>query len=324
MPSRWSCLVIIAAWLLVTGWLFWHDLLPHLLPGQPPPYSVELVEEAQTTRPYAEWSLRKNNVEVSKPRTRIKYLQPGGVGDASESAIAWSNGETHFIPGQQPIFELSAEIRRKPTVNPPLGASKTDLPPFPANGVLVEEFKSCYFVDLAGILVGLWARVDGRIDPTSPLARVFVGQLKSNVEGDMEAGRIVPRLSRELAPLRKLAQDLPSIQSGEVVLFPLHPVNRHRGLFPGKSWHARLLDPLSTLDHSVVSLAGHTGDLPLLVARVRSKEEWIVHKGRDVACLVIDYSGDYANLTTWVARKTGLVMRQDAKLENVHWVMKRE
>src|SRR5262245_30756348 len=57
MPSRWACLTIVLCWLGLNGYLLYHDLLPRLLPGQPPPYTIDLVEEAQTRRPATDWSV---------------------------------------------------------------------------------------------------------------------------------------------------------------------------------------------------------------------------------------------------------------------------
>src|SRR5262245_38416076 len=52
MPSRIVCLGIILVWLGFNGWLFFRDLLPRLMPGQPPPYTIDIVEETKTRRPY--------------------------------------------------------------------------------------------------------------------------------------------------------------------------------------------------------------------------------------------------------------------------------
>jgi hypothetical protein len=81
---------------------------------------------------------------------------------------------------------------------------------------------------------------------------------------------------------------------------------------------------LTLAHHAVTGLHGLAGDFPVLHARVRAKEETVDYKGKPVPCLVIDQEGDDVKLTTWVARKTGLVMRQDALLERTHWKMKRD
>ena len=75
MPPRWLRLAIIVFWLAVTGHLFWHDLLPQLLPGQPPPYAIELVEEARRERPYVTWLVEKVGVLVAQAKTMVKHPQ---------------------------------------------------------------------------------------------------------------------------------------------------------------------------------------------------------------------------------------------------------
>ena len=50
MPPRAVCLAILLFWLGVNGYLLYHDLLPRLAPGQAPPYTIDLVEEAQVQR----------------------------------------------------------------------------------------------------------------------------------------------------------------------------------------------------------------------------------------------------------------------------------
>jgi hypothetical protein len=330
MPPRWFCLVIVVSWLAMTSWLLWHDLLPHLLPGHPPGYSVELVEEARTTRPDSNWFVYKDGKKVANAKTHIQYLK-SDVGSDSQERPADVIPPEPPEPPQRAFFAMIAEI--KPQII--AAASNQDEPmgPFDANGVQIRKLESRYYIDLAGNLVGLWAGVNGETDPSSALGQIF-GRVILTLEGEMESGRMSPRLSAELHPpepvplLGKRSIDfaLPNIRNGEFMLMPLHPVNRHRGLYPGQSWQLRLIEPLTLAHQAVAGLHGLAGDFPVLHARVRTKEETIYHKGHPIACLVIDQEGDDVKLATWVARKTGLVMQQDAYLDSkrVHWVMKRD
>jgi hypothetical protein len=324
MPPRWLCIFIVASWLAVTSWLLWHDLLPHLLPGGPPPYSVELVEEAQTTRTDTNWSIHKDGVPIARAMTRVAYLQPGKPRNPLDNSKEDYPLEPKAVPRNRPVFELALEV------------SLLDLrKPFAANGFLINKLKSSYFVDQAGNLKGIWAAVNGKLD-VHELSQL-VGSLNLNIEDEMEEGRMTPRLSVELLPAVELlpekpsplppkhllSKDLAPVQSDEMVIMPLHPINRHRGLQPGQTWRARLLDPLAVAQ-SILVLHGLTDDLPLLHARVRTQEElWEDANKHSVPCLVIDYEGDDVKLTVWVARKNGLVMRQEALLDRVHWVTER-
>jgi hypothetical protein len=306
MPPRWLSLAIILFWLVVTSFLVWHDLLPQWLPGQPPPYTIELVEEARNDRPAILWAVLEDGVKVARARTRITH--PSRSRD---------------------VFELRADIT----------PDKRDTP-FSVNGILVNELKSTYRVNSAGDLLGLSVHIDGKIDLSQPLFAYLlrllggaVGKVETglvlNIEGTVENGWMTPHLQGKLHGLplasKKLARDLPTVEvpRGGAVLLPLHPVNRLRGLKPGQTWQMRILDPLGD-SLSAYRLPGDEQDARILRARVRPKEEYYTHgRFREVPCLVIDYEGEM-QATTWVARDNGLVMAQEATLDKNRWVMYRE
>ena len=47
MPARPLLLAILFFWVATTGWLFYKELWPHLRSGQPPPYTIDLADEAR-------------------------------------------------------------------------------------------------------------------------------------------------------------------------------------------------------------------------------------------------------------------------------------
>ena len=73
MPPRWLCLLIIAAWLLLNGWLFYHDMLPQMLPGEVPVLAIDLVEEAQAKRPPTSWTVYHNDREAFTMRMSVEH-----------------------------------------------------------------------------------------------------------------------------------------------------------------------------------------------------------------------------------------------------------
>ncbi len=125
MPPRWLCVVIVVFWLACNGWLIWRHLLPRVAPGQPPPFAIDLVEEAQTQRPAVHWSVYRDDRKVMQARTRI--LHPG-----------------------RDLFELTAEHL------PPVGASEVSLPP-----IRLRRMSSTYRVNSAGELLAVRLRVEG-------------------------------------------------------------------------------------------------------------------------------------------------------------------
>src|SRR4051794_15490741 len=73
MPARWLCLLIALFWLACNGCLFWSELLPWLVPGRPPPYTIDLVEEARTQRPWVFWVVYQDGSKVLNARTFIEH-----------------------------------------------------------------------------------------------------------------------------------------------------------------------------------------------------------------------------------------------------------
>jgi hypothetical protein len=298
MPSRGLSVLIVLFWLAFNGWLLCHDIVPRLLPGQPPPYSIELVEEARTSRAYILWSVEKDGERIAQARTGVEH------------------------PSRN-VFELVS------TLTPPIkgvGFRAVD-------GLLIHKMQSTYRVDETGDLLGLEVLVDAKGDPTHPLLR-WMPAFHAAIEGEVDDGTMAPRLTVQFpeAALSKKEYSFDfqkvKLPRGGSVLLPLHPVNRLRGLRPGQSWTMQALDPLSDLLGALPGIAGRDatfqGDLRLLRASVR-QEEVLLSRDRyhDVPCLVIDYDGDMQG-STWVARKTGLVMRQEAFIGKTHWAMYRD
>src|SRR5437879_3167651 len=77
MPSRWVCLSIVAFWLAPTGWLFWTDVLPELTPGQPPPFTIDLLDEVNQKYSEALWMVSINGKETHKAITRVRQHLAG-------------------------------------------------------------------------------------------------------------------------------------------------------------------------------------------------------------------------------------------------------
>src|SRR5437879_4167388 len=68
MPPRTFIVGIVAFWTFMTGWLFVRELWPRLQTGQPPPYRIDLADEAQNNIP-VRWSIFKDS---ENPRGYIR------------------------------------------------------------------------------------------------------------------------------------------------------------------------------------------------------------------------------------------------------------
>lgn len=288
MPPRWFCVAVVLAWLGFDGWLVYNDVLPRLRPDQPPPYTIDLVEEAQTRRPNIEWTVHLNGQKALLARTRIEKPET-----------------------EHDVYELTAEYKPIP------GAARV-----PLQGILIQKMMSQYRVTGSGDLLGLSVVLTGapQLAQTLKLAN---GDFTVDIRGTVAAGRMQPTLELQVPGIVARTMTLPavSVARGSSVLLPLHPVNRLRGLHPGQAWTMRVLDPLAD---SLGALQGTTSDAPLLRATVRPHPEPFTYAMKEYPCLVIDYQGDNLSGQTWVTQDRGVVLCQDLQVGDNHWVMYRD
>jgi hypothetical protein len=284
MPSRIVCIAIVLVWLGFNGWLFFHELLPRLLPGQPPPYTIDLVEETRTRRPYVEWNVEHDGRRAFRAKTYVDH------------------------PAHD-VFELVAEFKKADSAAPP-----------PIHGLRVNSMSSTYRVSTAGDLLGVAVRIEGQPQLARAL-KLIAGDFTATINGEVENGRLAPRLKLEL-PGKTFERDLGAvtIPSGGSVLL-LHPVNRVLGISLGQSWTLRVFDPIAG-SLGVLGGGGELQSLRAKV-RPRL-ETFSYGKRNDVECLVIDYEGDDMKASTWVAKERGLVLCQEATLDGGKWAMYRE
>jgi hypothetical protein len=196
MPPRWVCVAIVVFWLGSNGWLLWQDVWPRLQPGQPPPYTIDLVEEVQLEKP---------------PQTAwtVTVVSKGGEKDRETyRAYTWIERE----PGGD-LYVL--HFRISPILLAPPEGGK------PRTRGLIESMTSRCRVTPAGDLRGLEAEV-------------VVSGVKASFRGEVRGDRFFGRydvgglLGGNLEPV-------PVARNGAVFL-PFHPVKRIRGLHPGQTW----------------------------------------------------------------------------------------
>jgi hypothetical protein len=286
MPARWLSLSIVAFWLATTGWLFWHDLWPTWQPGQPPPYDIDLVEEAQKDKVRTFWVVQRPD--------------PDGHMRNVFHAETWVD----YRPDDD-TFALHAEFR----VFKEYGERKAEAALVTAGPLQVKHMSSEYRVSRERQLRAMSAEVEGSLG------------LRLAVWGVVHDGQFFAhyRLPHPLhdRPLEGDLRPVPVSHSGSV-LMPLHPVNRIKGLRPGQAWRMPLVDPLR--DAFSAGLGGGV----ILRARVLPEPQVLEYGDRQTPCLVIDYEGEDAHARTWVAQDSELVQRQEATIGGDHWVIQRD
>src|SRR5262245_58802762 len=74
MPPRQLTVAIVVGWLASSGWLFHRELWPNLRPGEPPPYTIDLADEAQRHDiPIAiRWAILRGGQPIGQLHTTVK------------------------------------------------------------------------------------------------------------------------------------------------------------------------------------------------------------------------------------------------------------
>jgi hypothetical protein len=290
MPPRWLGAAIVAWWLAMMGWLFWHDLWPSWRPGEPPRFHIDLVEEVQHSGegPKIYWNVyRQKNDE--KPEEIFR----------AESWVEYRR--------EDDTFALHAKLKGKTKEKYVLKLARFEFE--------VRSMSSKYRVNRLGQLRELQFEVNlsPSEEPKKPLQLEVWGEVRDDqffAHCQVDASLGTPGGEIDLPPA--------PVSHNASVLLPLHPVNRIHGLYPGQSWRQPLVDPLGG------TLLGG-GGVHYLNARVLPQLQVLEEDDEETTCLVIEYE-DEGQLVgrTWVERDSERVQQQETLHDSEHWTMKRD
>jgi hypothetical protein len=285
MPPRWLALLIVVFWLGTTAWFVWRDLAPGWTAGQPPPYLIDLADEADKNAQHNVWYVVAEGAEderLGRAETWVKYFET------------------------EDVFELTMKLEEFKGSQRKLQLGRLRL----------QTMVDTYRVTRAGAL--LEARSELTVD-TTVLGQPVRGVV-FKLAGKVQEGRFHPTCRLELATLDQEFR-LPAVDVSRYgsILQPLHPVNRIQGLRPGQTWRMPLFDPFAD---AASRLIDRGAEPVILTARVRPNPEPLPGQP-EISCLVIDYDGaDDSKPRTWVRASNGLVMRQEATVMETRLILK--
>jgi hypothetical protein len=296
MPSRTITLAIVAFWLITAGWFVARDVWPHVRPGQPPPYTIELADEAMRQVVPVRWTFSRNGKEVGTIRTSLRYHEED---DSFELTAQFPELS---LAGVGPVELLAREYEDKVRVS--------------RDG----ELRAMH-TTLKLVMKGFGPELTGRAEV---VAEVRHGWLERRFRLEAPGlGTFAPELEPAEPPQGR-------------VLNPTHPVHRITGLRPGQSWRQPVADPRADIIRVVIArLAGGDQAAPVpgaapeaLAARVLSDPRPLKYEGVEHACLVIEYRGDFQGdeftAHTWVRQSDGLVLLQEVAAHGETLVLQRE
>lgn len=290
MPSRLTTLAIIAFWLATTGWYVSRDILPRLRAPAPPPYVIDLADEALRQAVPIRWVLYRNGKKVAPIRTSVKYEK---TDDSFEMTSLMASEVEFTVLGQQ---------------------------------ITIKKFENSYRVNRAGHLLGFVTVLEGSIQGqdfalqidatvTAGIAQIRC-RLRSPV-GDFEP--TVPPYPITQAgvfnPLHPVTR-IQGVRPGMKWQLPLvDPVSDARWFAIQAMMPADFVKPLAQVTASAT--------VKMLSAEVTGPTVLPSSKPA-ISCNVIEYRGEGYSGRTWLRIPDGAVLRQEAATGGEQLVLERE
>jgi hypothetical protein len=318
MPPRFVTVLVVLFWLGTSAWFFQRELWPSLRGGDPPPFVIDLVDEARQLP--IDWHVLQGDKKVGKASTQIAYDQAD---------------DTFRLEG---TFELNYEFKLFLLGRISTKAKVENMYRVTREGELLEV-KTHATLTIPSMLGEFGGRpLEGAGGEQTPPGGY---EIKGEIAGPVRDGSLQPT-GKVVVPgeVQEIQFDPVPLSGRGSVLNPLHPVNRLRGLRPGRTWQIPLFDPLALLSAAKVEakggkeresavlailgiLKGNGSQFRRLNATVLDGTQSLFWDDHEETCQVIEYRDGDLNAHTWVRQRDGTVLQQEANLRGDQIVLKR-
>jgi hypothetical protein len=292
MPSRFTILAIIAFWLGTSGWLFYRDLWPWIAPAAPPPFAIDLTDEAQAHA--IRWTVFLNDRRMGYAHTGTDYHEK------DDTFSIWGEFKLWLSPEMRGTANLLFATRYVVT-------REGDLRNLRVDGTFNVPFQS-HTVEVTGHVQG--PVEEGRLRPH---VEIMAPAVDVELNKDLDPLPIMRRgsLLNPLQPVNRIA----GLRKGQHWLIPM--VDPSEDLL-GAAGKVLGLDALSLF------LKQQDARAQLLRAEVLPQTESITFDRKECVCVVIEYNGANLSGRTWVREIDGLVLRQQVVKGSENLILQRE
>ncbi len=294
VPARPYVITILVLWLAATSWLFVRDLWPRLRPGGPPPFVIDLADEA--SEQFIHWTIYIDGRDRGSAQTRVTYR-----------------------PGDD-TFELSSVYRLWPDMF-------RTTPPH-------EEITCSYRVTREGQLLEIDARVRKSLSALEIEVAEVDGQITGRVENGRLTPRVTATVRGQRAdsgPLIDWTLSPIEVPTRGSILNPFQPLNKIRGLSAGQRWRMPYFDPLETISQRL--LPGSSREyvdaevlaptaLPDIPLQMGPNKPSVMKGG--VRCFSIRYTADDVEAIGWVREVDGVMVRQEVTKDRQTVILNRD
>ncbi len=211
MPPRLARLGIVIAWLIATSLLFFRDLLPELLVGEPPDFTAIIPNEEEELEGPVTWTITVNDEKEDGS------ADPRIVGMAITETTKQADG---FVRLSSKIrFDSGKLLQGTPLAN---------------TGGEELEINSTIDVDPMGNLSSLQSSVRGAAEDREVLV----------IEGQLEEDQLVINARSPMLRLINWSKSFP-YEPRQIVQNAVAPVDRLPDLRVGKRWKTRAVSPIT-------------------------------------------------------------------------------
>jgi len=268
-----------------TSWLIRRDVWPHFRSGDPPPYTIDLADEARQHAGSVRWNILREGKVIGTALTNVTYRESDDT------------------------FELHNDIERLD-----LGMGGT---------LQLKDMKGLIRVSREGKLREIQADFGFNFSRLADVEAHVEGVVKDQYF--TPRCRIAYVLGRGLADPgltnKEITLDPILVPSSVSVLNPLHPVNRIAGLRHGQHWRMPLVDPFRD---AVASILGTRPGLRILEAEVLPESKIYRYNSKDWPCLVVEFKGEDMNARIWIRETDGTVLRHEATVGGDELILERQ
>lgn len=270
MPPWYASCLIVSSCLMVNSLLFLQEVWPRLSPGQPPPFTIDLADEAGNVRPAVVWNVKVNGKNVFQLRSGVDL-----VGNQEDEFVLWAE----YRP-------LNIQEAKKDLLGIRLLKGEYKVL---RDGDLVSAAATIKVESLKGVDFPFQFKIEGEVKSGLFTPKVSLESPQGEREFGLEAISAPP---------------------GGGVFQPFQPVHRILGLFPGRTWKQPFFDPLSLAMSSVLTGGTGQNGVGSVVARVLDGTEEMKWFGKPMPCHVVEYSSSDLDAKLWVGSRNGMVVRQ--------------
>ena len=285
MPARPYVLAIVVFWMALTSWLVRREVWPYFRSGEPPPYTIDLADEARQHAEAIRWNILRGGKVIGVAMTKVTYRDSDDTFELHNDIEKLDLGMSGLlqVKGMKGLIRVSREGK-------------------------LREIQADFGFNFSG-LADVQAHVEGAVKDQYFTPRC----------------RIVYVLGRGLADPgltnKEITLDPIPVPSSVSVLNPLHPVNRIAGLRHGQHWRMPLVDPLRD---AVAGILGTRPGLRFLEADVLPESKTCLYNSKDWPCLVVEFRGEDMTARIWIREADGIVLRHEATVAGDELVLERQ